>query len=227
MALAPPTWMVDEGVTSLGGALYTFGGRNQQGNTAAAYKFDGTAWTTIAPLPNGIPSASAVNDGTRIYVLGRSDSLQSENVLFRYNPETNAYSRLASFDAPTSAHSVVYLNGKIYKFCGKFSNSYFDTTDELEIYDIATSSWTIGTSYPLSASYVGAFVQGGLSTPPADSKTITLKRPRPVGMIQSRIIGMIQRSRIYLRLGGEQPWRLMTAAESWLAGMCEVTSLKT
>ena len=72
-----PALILDEAVTSVGGNLYVFGGVQGGAIAAASFKFDGTTWTSIAPLPSPAPSgtagleyASAVTDGTNIYILG-------------------------------------------------------------------------------------------------------------------------------------------------------------
>ena len=59
-----------EAVTSVGGNLYSFGGTTT-GNVSVAnsYRFDGTTWTPIAPLPSAFPGSVAVTDGTNIYLV--------------------------------------------------------------------------------------------------------------------------------------------------------------
>ena len=134
-------------MTSVGGNLYSFGG-NTTGDVAVvnSYKFDGTTWTSIAPLPVASAGAVAVNDGTNIYVVALG-------FLFRYNPITNSYVTLPSFTGPTSDYAAAYLAGKIYKFAGLPGTA-------VEIYDISLNQWTLGADYPLPASSVRGFAQG-------------------------------------------------------------------
>ena len=153
-ALAGP--IHGEALTSLGGNLYSFGGGSSSTN---AYKFDGTAWTAIAPLPVELTNAAAVSDGTYAYVLGGADSSQaSTRNLYRYDPVANTYATLAPFSIKVQSHAAVYLGGKIYKFCG-FAESKI-TSGELEIYNIATNTWTFGASYPISVQSVAGFARG-------------------------------------------------------------------
>ncbi len=57
-----------------------------------------------------------------------------------------------------SNHAAVYLGGKIYKF-GGYMFAGFPTT-ALEIYDIATNTWTAGANYPLAVGSLSAFAHG-------------------------------------------------------------------
>jgi uncharacterized delta-60 repeat protein len=138
-------------LTSLNGNLYCFGG-DSDGLTS--YKFDGTTWTSIAPLPVTMFSAAAVNDGTNIYVLGNSGS---SGAVYRYNPGSNSYTTLAPYSTPTADHAAVYLGGKIHKLCGF---NQFIQSNAHEIYDVASNTWTVGANYPLSVTGPVALAQG-------------------------------------------------------------------
>jgi hypothetical protein len=165
-----------EAVTSLAGNLYTFGGSSNNAPVANSYKFNGTTWTPIAPLPVALTGSSAVNDGTNIYVLGGSNSSATVNTLYKYNPVANTYTTLAPSVISTSSQAAVYLGGKIYKLGGTEVKIF--PTAALEIYNIATNTWTDGASYPLFVSFVGAFAHenfiygvGGFSTSPFGATT--------------------------------------------------------
>ena len=139
-----PIAINNEAVTSVGDNLYSFGG-NTTGNVAVtnAYRFDGTTWTAIAPLPVPTAGAAAVNDGTNIYLV-------TGTTLYRYNPSTNTYATLASPTVATGGNGAAYLPGKIYKF----------GNNSLEIYDVALNQWTSGANYPLAATSVRGFAHG-------------------------------------------------------------------
>jgi uncharacterized delta-60 repeat protein len=158
-----PKTVGSQAVTSLGTHLYGFGGgTNQPGVSLPCYKFDGTTWTTIAPSPVALIGATAVNDGTNIYVLGGADlpapGSPPVNTLYKYDPVTNSYVTLSPFATPTYHHAAVYLGGKIYKFGGNSFQNF--PTNALEIYDVATNTWTGGANYPLAATGVSAFAHG-------------------------------------------------------------------
>ncbi len=152
-----PITVLDNAVTSVGGNIYSFAGVSTA-IIATSFRFDGTTWTPIAPLPVALEYPAAVNDGTNIYILGGSNGAGvSQTTLYRYNVATNTYTTLAPFTTATWNHAAAYLNGKIYKFAG--SNNTV-STNVLEIYDIASNTWSAGAPYPLAISFVSAFVQG-------------------------------------------------------------------
>ncbi len=72
-----PIPITGQALTSLDGHIYGFGGFSNGSRIATSYKFDGTTWTTIAPLPVALTGAAAVNDGTNIYVLGGSEFVRN------------------------------------------------------------------------------------------------------------------------------------------------------
>jgi len=154
-----PVPLLDEAVTSVGANLYVFGGVSNNAAISASYKFDGTAWTQIAFLPLPLNSPMAVNDGTNIYLLGADfTSGPLATPLYKYDPAGNIYTPLTSPGTPAFAAAAVYLAGKIYKLGGTASGNA--STNALEIYDIATDTWTAGANYPLAESFIGLFVQG-------------------------------------------------------------------
>ena len=155
-----PVTILDQATVTVGSTLYTFGG----GSTAIianAYKFDGTTWTPIAPLPAALEFPTAVTDGTNIYILGGAlvGTGTPQTTVYRYNVASDTYTPLAPFTTGVWNAAAVYLSGKIYKFAG--TGPATASTNVLEIYDVAGNSWTAGAVYPLSISFVGAFVQGG------------------------------------------------------------------
>ncbi len=152
-----PITVLDNAVTAVGANIYSFGGVSTN-IIATSFKFDGTTWTAIASLPVALEYPAAVSDGTNIYILGGSNaSGVSQTTLNRYNVGTNTYTALAPFTTATWNHAAVYLNGKIYKFAGSNNTA---STNVLEIYDIASNTWSVGAPYPLALSFVSAFVQG-------------------------------------------------------------------
>ncbi|MGB4937647.1 MAG: hypothetical protein WBO30_11575, partial [Ferruginibacter sp.] len=153
-----PITVLDQATVSVGSNMYAFGGVSTSiiGN---AYKFDGASWTAIAPLPVGLEFPAAATDGTNIYVAGGANgSGIPQTSLYRYNVATNTYTTLASFTTGTWNQSLVFLNNKLYKFCGTIASSV--STNVLEIYDIASNTWSLGANYPASLSFVTAVAKG-------------------------------------------------------------------
>jgi len=152
-----PGGVGEEAVAAQGGMLYSF-----IGNTAN-YKYDPTSdtWTSIAGLPAGRSRASAVSDGTYLYILNGSSGNPTTNTLYRYDPVANSYTTLAPAPLATAEQAAVYLNGKIYRIAGYNAVSETATVD---VYTISTDTWAPpGTvaDYPLAVSGLSAIATGG------------------------------------------------------------------
>ena len=158
-----PIPILDQGTVTVGSNLYTFAGVSTA-IIATANKFDGTTWTTVAPVPAALEYPTVVSSGTAAYIMGGANTTgASVNTLYRYNPATNDYTTLAPSAAGTSTWNAAgaYLNGKIYKIGGYHSEAGATTgLATVEIYDIATNTWSLGAPYPQAAGWISAFVQG-------------------------------------------------------------------
>lgn len=152
-------------VVSVGGNVYSFGGIVNNSAITNAYKYDPTTntWTPIAPLPQARGWFSGASDGTYIYLLGGVDqNFNTTATLWRYDPVSNTYNTsLPSYTIPTYFHATAYLNGKIYRIAGAAIGSDF----HVEVYTIATNSWSMAANYPfanhnLMAAALGGFVYG-------------------------------------------------------------------
>lgn len=152
--------VLDQATVVVGNNLYTFGGVSNGAITANSFKFDGTTWTPITPLPAALEFPTAVTDGTNAYIVGGAlvGTGVPQTTLYRYNVAANTYTPLAPFTTPTWNQAVAFLNGKIYKWAGTSTSA---STNAMEIYDIAGNTWAPGAVYPLSISFVSAFVRNG------------------------------------------------------------------
>jgi N-acetylneuraminic acid mutarotase len=137
-------------VASQGGNVYSFGGIANNTAIANAYKYTPATntWTPIAPLPAPRGWFSATSDGTYMYLLGGVDqNFTTTATLWRYDPATNTYNTsLPSYTIPTYFHASAYLNGKIYRIAG----AAIGTDYHVEVYDIATNSWSMAANYPVA-----------------------------------------------------------------------------
>jgi N-acetylneuraminic acid mutarotase len=153
-------------VVSQGGNLYSFGGIANNVPVATAYKYAPATntWTPIASLPEPRGWFSAASDGTYIYLLGGVDqNFITTATLWRYDPVSNTYNTsLPSYTIPTYFHASVYLNGKIYRIAGRAIGTDF----HVEVYDIATNTWSMAANYPfanhsLMAAALGGYIYAG------------------------------------------------------------------
>ena len=153
-------------VASVGGNVYSFGGIVNNSPVANAYKYNPVTntWTSIAPLPQPRGWFSATSDGTYIYLLGGEDqNFNTTATLWRYDPISNTYNTsLPSYTIPTYFHACAYLNGKIYRIAGRAIGTDF----HVEVYDIATNTWSMAANYPfanhsLMAVALGNYIYAG------------------------------------------------------------------
>ena len=126
---------------------------------APLLRTDGSSGTTLCTWSNSNPGpvaryrAGGVTDGTYIYVFGGGDASSDYlNDLWRWDPFTQTWTKLANM--PTGKQNIqgAYWNGKIY-VPGGYIGSHIT---ENAIYDIATNMWTTGA--PLPATQTGQTV---------------------------------------------------------------------
>ena len=153
-------------VASVGGNVYSFGGIVNNTAITNAYKYSPAmnTWTPIAPLPEPRAWFSGTTDGTYIYLLGGEDqNFNTTATLWRYDPISNTYNTsLPSYTIPTYFHACAYLNGKIYRIAGRAIGTDF----HVEVYDIATNTWSMAANYPfanhsLMAVALGNYIYAG------------------------------------------------------------------
>jgi Kelch motif/Galactose oxidase, central domain len=153
-------------VASVGGNVYGFGGIVNNMAIVNAHKYDPATntWTPIASLPAPRGWFSAASDGTYIYLLGGVDqNFTTTATLWRYDPVSNTYdTSLPSYTIPTYFHASAYLNGKIYRIAG----AAIGTDYHVEVYDIATNTWSMAANYPvanhtLMAAALGSYIYAG------------------------------------------------------------------
>jgi hypothetical protein len=153
-------------VASAGGNVYSFGGIVNNTAITNAYKYTPATntWTLIASLPAPRGWFSGTSDGTYIYLLGGVDqNFNTTATLWRYDPVSNTYNTsLPPYTIPTYFHASAYLNGKIYRIAGRAIGTDF----HVEVYDIATNTWSMAANYPfanhsLMAAALGNYIYAG------------------------------------------------------------------
>jgi hypothetical protein len=153
-------------VVSQGGNVYTFGGIVNNAAITNAYKYTPATntWTPIASLPAPRGWFSGTTDGTYVYLLGGVDqNFNTTATLWRYDPVSNTYNTsLPSYTIPTYFHATAYLNGKIYRIAGAAIGTDF----HVEVYTIATNTWSMAANYPfanhnLMAVALGNYIYAG------------------------------------------------------------------
>ncbi|HUS15921.1 MAG TPA: S-layer homology domain-containing protein, partial [Chloroflexia bacterium] len=141
------------------GVLYSFGGWANEAIVADSYRYDSGMWTPLAPLPEARWLASAVSDGTYIYIVNGTNLLsRSQSTLYRYDPQTDSYTTVATSPTATNAQAAVYLDGKIYRIGGYLSAG---GTNSVDVYTVASNTWAAGPAYPFPVQGPAAVAWGG------------------------------------------------------------------
>jgi chitodextrinase len=135
------------------GNVYAFGGLDANGNAlASAERFANSTsvppaslWTAIAPMPDTVFGFPAVFDGNdSIYVFGGGNVNGANSVsynTYRYSVTTNSWTTMAPMLIATRESAAARgLNGKIYVMGGLSSNG---AIADIQVYDVATNTWSL------------------------------------------------------------------------------------
>jgi N-acetylneuraminic acid mutarotase len=132
---SPRAWIK---ASAIDGNIYVPGGYDASSATTGSlyvYSASTNTWTTKKEMP--VASAFNLTDayGGKLYVLtGQCESCGGAQRLFRYDPVTDAWTNLADPIRDHSQGAMAIIDGKLYAAWGN--------TSSLDVYDIATNSWT-------------------------------------------------------------------------------------
>jgi N-acetylneuraminic acid mutarotase len=153
VAFLPSARFAPNGASMISGKLYVTGGRNSSGNlTRTLYVYDpaSNVWTRKTDMPTGgCGGDQGVINGQLYVYTGCYSERTMGAVFFRYNPSTNSWTKRAAPPVDHSSGAGAVINGKFY-LAGGFNlvaatstNSEFEEkTNQLDVYDPATNSWT-------------------------------------------------------------------------------------
>ncbi|WP_345630807.1 carboxypeptidase regulatory-like domain-containing protein [Rugosimonospora acidiphila] len=130
---------------------------------AKAAPADGTPsdapWTAIADYPTPIQdNVAAVNDGKLYSAFGFTGDGDT-SAMYVYDPDSGAWSPLASAADTREKPAAAFINGKFYAAGGWDANGNADP--KLEIYDPATNGWSTGAPDPKPYAGSGTAVLDG------------------------------------------------------------------
>ena len=172
----------------LNGKIYLFGGfaavPGKPGYlpTADAWEYApaNDSWRALAPMPTARGAAAAVAVNGLLYVVGGagmhpgvapapfgfSGAHQSLDTVEEYNPGSNTWRvRAALPTARNHFSALAAVDGKIYAIGGRVGSVFIrdaDSTDLVEVYDLASNSWgTVGARMPVARSGGCFGVYGG------------------------------------------------------------------
>ncbi len=175
------------GYTVANNKLYIIGGFNiGVGMTNQIWEYDpnaaGAHWTQKVNLPvaRGYVPATTINNV--IYTGGGSDFVAAAPVdttdSFRFDPAANTIAAIANIPRATAETRAVTVNGKMWVLGG--GRTAPNPSNEVDIYDPATTSWTVGTpfvtarrNFPAASDGANVYLVGGYApTAPVNTMEI-------------------------------------------------------
>lgn len=130
--------------------------------TNKTWRFDAdtNTWNKLAPIPLAAEGSTATCYQGRIYVLGgSSDGANGGTQFYVYDIATNTWFSGADLPRQVWGAASASWNGQLYLIGGNLDFSGSGTSAEVDIYDIATDTWTgAGSDMPVAAAASG-FVQ--------------------------------------------------------------------
>ncbi len=159
-----PYFEVDFGLTTYQGQIYVIGGWWFV-PTAAIQVYNPTtdSWSNSTelqlPVAEGFLSAVTVNG--KIYVMGGAFTGLAVPIPYGinevYDPNSNTWNTLAKMPSPVIGFAMTAVGDKIYVMGG--------STNETQIYDIQTNTWSFGSPIPVTTSYSVAAETTGVFAP--------------------------------------------------------------
>lgn len=117
--------------------------------------------SNIPPMPTarGQINLTVVND--KIYAIGGTDLESNTNYasVEMYDPITNTWTEKTPMNTPRwlATQTSTAIGNNIYAI-GGFVSFYGDPLDNVEVYDAANDTWSVGTSMPTARSHFGMSV---------------------------------------------------------------------
>ena len=131
-------------VAVVGSFLYAATGFNGAPDyTNVLERFDGTTWTTLAPIPTPHAQGRAASVGTNVYVPGGYNSISFTgplNSMQIYTTTTNTWGQGAPLPGARSGAAVVAFNNKVYIISG-YTTPFPTGTNSVFEYDPATNTY--------------------------------------------------------------------------------------
>ena len=143
----------------VGGFLNPGGGTT---NKVARYDIRRDRWRLVAPMPLAVNHPAATSWAGRVYVHGgyasASGLADATARLFEYDPRRDRWRELAPSATARAAHALAAIDGRLYAAAGASSAS--DQLTSLEVYDIASGTWSPGPPMSVGRNHVAAAALG-------------------------------------------------------------------
>jgi len=129
-----PTPRIGLAVAAVNGLIYAAGGSNRDlgiysSKIVERYNPETDQWTRVADLPVVLDFVSATALNGKFYVIGGlinppdqyNGTARSSNAVYRYNPDTDKWSRVADMSVERFGHATASLDGQVYVVGGRTS----------------------------------------------------------------------------------------------------------
>lgn len=147
------------------GSIYVAGGfvpPNRTTDIVERYDLARHRWSRVAALPVPLNHAAAAGYRGHVYVAGgyasRNGLANPSRALYRYDPESNRWTRLPSMPTARAALAFGAIKGRLYAAGGADGTRALKT---FEIYDIARRRWTRGPDLSVAREHLGGAVVEG------------------------------------------------------------------
>jgi len=122
-------------------------------------------WKQLASLPEGYYSGEAVTLENEIYFVAGRNDISTTPAFYKFNPETDHWTKLEDIPNPATNLALAAVNGKIYAIGGdKFQNTNRE-------YDPKTNTWKTLEPMPTARQHISCgvldnkvFIAGGLTS---------------------------------------------------------------
>ena len=130
-------------------------------NSNLQYNAETNSWATLSPIPVGAEGVTAVCYDGMIYVVGGAPTGTPTGDLYIYDTTSNTWAQGTSLPRVAWGGAMGAHDGKVYFIGGDPDFFGGGTSNEVNIYDIATDTWTgTGTPMPTPRSTPGYFQLG-------------------------------------------------------------------
>jgi N-acetylneuraminic acid mutarotase len=124
---------------------------------AWSYSASANTWTELAPVPEGQEGPTAICDAGKIHLLGGGGTDQH----FVYDIGSDSWATAAALPRPVWGAAAGAFNGKVFLIGGDDDFFFGGTSNVVNVYDVATDTWT-GTGAPMpAAATTPGYVQAG------------------------------------------------------------------
>ena len=132
--------------------IYVIGGGGFHSNLTSNEKFDtaSSKWIAVASMPTSRHALVGLTVGSNVYAIGGwIDGSICSTDIERYDTVNDVWTKLTPMTIGRRLLGATEVNNKIYVFGGNCDDGIWNT-NALEIYDIASDSWTLGAPTPVA-----------------------------------------------------------------------------